>query len=351
MFSLRFLLQNLFLDYSGKDLDDLVLLCEKTGLDYDINGWKKVKKINLSELHVKISLVKTLFQSQYNSGGIANEIMMSLESWTGGMLDFVFLSENDRLFYRTIYILFGFLSFLNISPRRQVYLLNGRALIIGLVIGIDILGLLQDLFSRFNFVLIAKNESKVFSLAIANNGAEVELENKKRKISEWISDYGKFVPAVEGEKIDLFILNNFKVDNKDSEVLSKIIYLYDQLSTDKIWKDLKYSTGPYEKTDKKEVSLEEQENYYLELLKESDQFFSWLEDYKNVTVWLKEKKPEFLKKLWTVAKEKTDLNDEKQLELLSQFSSLLQEEKIYKDDLIYFDESAGKFVWNEKLWE
>ncbi len=132
----------------------------------------------------------------------------------------------------------------------------------------------------------------------------------------------------------------------------EVLNLYNDLVTDVIWKNLKYSfcfhekLGPGEKLDP--------EQHYLDVLGKTKDITPWLEQHAEVVEWLKPKSEKFVLALLSVLQKKVDVIDENHIKNILEFLSLCKEKniaggKIDFETIFFFDEEDGQFHWNEKL--
>jgi predicted RNA methylase len=177
--------------------------------------------------------------------------------------------------------------------------------------------------------------------------------NAKNSIAEWIQDYNNFIIKSKSSNSleDYFkIKDKFKeLSGKDMEIIKEIIFIFDELKTGKIWRDITQFRCAHKKSDHKESFDPNQ--HYLQRLSEIKNIDFWLQDYMVVADWLVGKPGSFLKDLFSILKKKIDLSKEEQIQNLLNLSEQLKNKKIIKDDVIFFNESDNQFHWNEDFFK
>jgi hypothetical protein len=177
--------------------------------------------------------------------------------------------------------------------------------------------------------------------------------NAKNSIAEWIQDYNNFIIKSKSSNSleDYFkIKDKFKeLSGKDMEIIKEIIFIFDELKTGKIWRDITQFRCAHKKSDHKESFDPNQ--HYLQRLSEIKNIDFWLQDYMVVADWLVGKPGSFLKDLFAILKKKIDLSKEEQIQNLLNLSEQLKNKKIIKDDVIFFNESDNQFHWNEDFFK
>jgi hypothetical protein len=342
---------------SEKELADFVLLADQNSSEYYSRTWNSVKKEDLGNVKVQVNLVRTLFHSQNVIMDSPEDILSSLEEWSDNTLIFDNLPIVESLFYKRYYTLLGFLNFDNITIKRRAHLLGTECLLYACIWDIPIYILVQNHFANFAQLDLLKTDSLLFARIIWRNKAAFgDIDSPDSTVSEWINEFNEFEGVTVEGKVDEFMTDNFKVarlKDEEKKIISKILTLYWGLLTGLIWKEIKDAPAAgYEKKEKPESKT--LENYYIELLNqaESADILSWLEDYKDIALWLSASKNQLdlLHKILFILMKKLDLKNPKAVELALNFFHELKNLGVEMiDEVFYFDEKAGKFVWDEEL--
>ncbi len=357
MYTLPDIISTLFPNKSLEEQQGLVELCLSTS-EYDSATWQRVKREDLESEEVKLGLARTLYYSILRYSGVIDEIMFSLERWSDReSILFSGLSEEDQAFYQQYYLMAGWINFAWIGFARKLFLLDTRFLLLACASNIPIYINVQQHFARYISINGMKADAMLFAGNIARNQTPFGGSDKARQpLAWWIDMFNGFTASnIEG-KVDEFLGNNMEVKRLPAEgveILGKVLTLYYGLKGGFIWREIDYSdAGGVE--EKEAVEGKTTDDYYLELLYQAkpEDYMMWLKDYKETAEWifLTEKNAEFLRKLTLVLSEKTDLGNEEQVDSLMQFFHILSEKGLESiDEVLYFDESEGKFKWAEEF--
>ncbi|MFH1291773.1 MAG: hypothetical protein ABIH87_01065 [bacterium] len=358
MFSLDYIISYLYPNKNQQQVSEMADALLDSA-EYNIYTWKLIKKQDLDQKEVQKNLVKTLFESQFVYPGSVSEILRDLEEWGGANILFKDFNEESVLFYQYFYCLLGFLNFGNINYTSKLNLLNNKFLLMACALDVPVYHSVQRHFVNIVHIDMLREDSDIFSKAIANNQTLLGDEGKLVKpISKWIKMFVPFSGTGFVNKVDEFINDSMEVNRLFPDlrkVLHKIITVYWFLKTNIIWKEIEdynESAGHVyvQKKDQRTIK-----DHYIDLLKEIKEpreIEMWLEDYKEVALWLDvtEKSEEFVVELLKVLKTKVDLSNSKQVDLLYKFIFDLKERELTEiENVIYFDEQAGQFKWDEEL--
>lgn len=360
MFSIPYLITIL---YPQKKEEDLQAMVDKFFADsvlypdYNSYSWVEVKKEDLNEEEVQFSLIKTLYQSQFSYEGIIDTIMGSLEEWTDGEIIFPDFDVDTQAFLERYYGFFGWTNFRNISFERKTFLLGGRFLILAAIWDVPIYNNVQLHFGQYAYVRGMQEDCEVFSGMISRNESELGEEGKiKKTISQWVEMFKEFEEGSLEDKVNYFMSEKMEVsrlDEKTKSILYKILTLYWGIKTGFIYREIENSVPAgferKEKRDNKSI-----DDNYLEILYQAnpEQFEQWLGTCGETAYWmyLNKKSENFIKALIYVLFEKIDLDNDEHVVMILEFFSLLQDFGLVgAEDVLFFDESEGKFIWDEKL--
>lgn len=340
--------------YPSYNLEDQkilgVKLDEETG-EFYTESWKKIEQSGLVDQTIQLRLLRTLYQLQFGYyDGVGTEILRSLERWSGGSLVFDFLSPAENEFYQKLYTLIGFRCFEYVAPTTQLLLLGTRMLPLALFLKVPIYKDVERHFASTCDIEYLKADSVVMSGAIENNSTKVGMGKSAKMISEWIKEFNKFKEKNRPNAIEEYIkkISTSEKDPELQEVLGEIIQLYQALITNDIWQNITYSLCIHQERGRDSSFFPD--DYYLHVLKQLPNISSWLQDHSEVALWFSKKPENTVKKLFSVLKEKIDLNNEEQLGLVMQLIDDLKEKKIKDiDQVLFFNEEDGEFRWNEDL--
>ncbi|MBT3538797.1 hypothetical protein HN481_01590 [Candidatus Parcubacteria bacterium] len=355
MLSLPILTTQLYSRRSVDDINNLARLCDKSGLEYIESSWFQVKQENLKEGKVQLNLVKTLYQSQFGYTGVIEEIMRTLEKWTDEVLLFGFLDEELQDFYQHFYGFTGWMHFADLSFKRKMFFLDTRFLVMGCLWDVPIYANVQRHFSRHTYIKGLQDDAMLFKGAIERNQTSLGDPDKQHKtIAQWVEEFNKFDSSSFETKVDEFIENKMEVqrlEDLERDILHKILTLYYGLKGGFIYREIE-DTIPAGYESKEKRDGKDIDDNYLDLLFESDQkqIQQWLESSGEAAYWMfsTKKSEHFIKKLVYILFEKIDLNNDDQIPLLLEFFMVLEEFGLEgADDLVFFDEEKGGFVWDE----
>ena len=357
MFSLPFIIAQLYPDKKQDELQKFVDVCVSDGREYYHRTWSRVKPDDLDEDEVKYNLIRTLYQSQQSYYGAIEEVLRSLENWSNGALTYGHISKEDNEFYQRYYCFLGWLNFPNIQIKRQLYLLQSRFLVMAAGWDVPIYTNVQDYFTQYAYVAGFKDDARMFYEAIERNRFNIGVEGKLvRTVGEWVDLFNKSDSRTFENRVDEYFEDNLEVDRMGTEIkeiLNKIFTLYYGLKGGFIWREIKdVVPGGYEPKKKKDGK--DADEYYLELLAEADeeQFSIWLRDWETVGQWflLTRKSDDFVNRLFYIITEKANLENDEQVENLTNFIHEMQNAGwTIGADLLYFDEEKMEFEWNEEL--
>lgn len=349
-------LEILKLVYPSKTEDELKLLAEKCDSfsvrEYYESDWKEVDRVDLEEEGVQLRLVKTFYQLGVGYYGVGNEIINSLNLWGGDNLEFDYYSEETSEFLSIFYCLLGFTYFDLQDYNRQIYLLASRFLPLAVTLDLPVYKNVQKCFFATCNISIIKDLVVFFKESIASNPTFIGSDENGHVISKWIEIFNEFKIAnpKETEKITAFSakekeLNNLNSDDKT--VLLEILKLYEDLVSEKIWRENNEILCMHLKQQKSGKQIDEVEEYF-KMLEKIDNINSWLEDRKEVVDWIKQtNREEAGKKAVDVLKKKVDLNNQEQSALATLFLEDLKNAGLMKsDEILYFDEADNKFKWS-----
>ncbi len=316
-------------DKSLKERDQIQARCKK-GVDYDAKGWLDISFSDLKMDRVKDNLILTFYYNQNSYYGVIDEILVSLENWSNGILNFPELGEDDSMFYERFYGLTGFTFFPYLTPTTQIYLLGSRFLLQASIWGLPVISRVQQYFSRFCSLDILKRDAIWFAEAIKKNNTPIE---KNVTLGEWLTN----------KTLDTVTIS----DPTIQEACVTIGKLYLQLLSNEIWADLDFSTCSHAKTGHPEVVNVEE--LYLHRLRETRDLSAWIQDYESIAEWCKGRSAEFIKKILQVVKEKLPLSQYE--DNIVNFVSALGNNGFEElaAEVILFNESTSQFEWNPEL--
>lgn len=356
MFSYEELINNFFPERSDIEREVLLQKLINDSTDYTARDWSEIVPVQLGHEQVRLNLLHTLYE--YQSGyfdGVDTEILSSLEDWTDKKMVFDFLTEDQGWFYQRYYACLGFLNFSYQKSIRQDFLLGSRFLLLVVLFGkVPVIESIRFFFAHFCFVNIYKEDAARFAADMLGNKTIVGNPDDKnsKTISEWITIFDNFKSADAETKVEDFSKQFIEVATMDEHLkvaLEYILVLYDSLVTNKIWKNITEDKCLHEEKVEPQATVDETATY-LKFLQNLPDLNQWLGSASEVAVWLKTQAPDFIKKLLVAVKEKVNLEDENQLNLLVNFGSILQEQKLINEELVYFNESDNQFHWNEKIF-
>ena len=335
------------------ELKTLALKCDSFLVrEFYEQEWKDIELDNLGDLEVQLRLVKTFYQLSFGYYGVANEILDSLELWGGESMVFEIYNEETRYFLNIIYTFLAFSYFNKQNVGRQIFLLGSRFLPLAITLQISVYNIVKEEFLSTCDIDNLTETALFFSNSIANNHSSLGQEEEGHAIFTWIEIFNKFKKEITDSKnlIDDFYKKDkefSKLEITDKIILIEILNLYDDLFTGKIWRDAEKPDCIHEKTEiKKTINIIEE---YFNLLEKSPDINPWLEDHKEVAEWLNKQtdKENFEKIIIKILKEKVNLKNTAQTSLTLEFLEDLKNNNIVKNaDILYFDESEGKFKWS-----
>ncbi len=356
MFSYEELISNFFPERSEQERQVLLRKLENNSSDYTARDWADVDQSVLASEQVQLNLLFSLYhyQSDYYDGA-DSEILGSLEDWSNKKIFFDFLNDEQNWFYQKYYAWLGFLNFAQQKSLRQDFLLGSRFLLLAVLSGkIQVIESIRNYFAQYCFINIYKEDAGKFADDISENKNIVgDLDDKNNKsISQWVKMLDEFKTDNEETKVEEFARQFIEVTSLDAPLkaaLEYILVIYDSLVSGKIWKNITEDKCLHEEKVEPQAEIDKSATY-LNFLQALPDLTQWLGSATAVADWLKTQAPDFIKKLLSVVKSKVSLIDEDQLNLLVQFSSILQEQKLITDELVYFSESDNQFHWNEKIF-
>ncbi|EKE25454.1 MAG: hypothetical protein ACD_5C00151G0002 [uncultured bacterium] len=356
MFSFEELILYFFPERSDQEREVLVQKLENGCVNYVARDWSHIDLLNLSEEKVQLNLLYSLYQYQFSYyDGVDMEILGSLEDWSDKKIYFDILTDEQNWFYEKYYALLGFINFEYQKQFRQEFLLNSRFLVFAVLSGfIDVSKNVRNYFSHYCSINILKQDADTFADAIAENKNIVgDLNDKENKtIAAWVKLLNEF-KAENNNKVEEFFEKFVQITSLPDPLkyaLHQILSLYNSLITNNIWKNITEDHCLHEEKVESQKSID-REAAYLDFLKKLPNLVKWLGNAELVVNWLKTQSSDFTKKLLLAVKDKVDLEDDNQLQLLLQFGSILHEQKLIFDDLVYFNESDNKFHWSQWLTE
>lgn len=361
MFSLPYIVTRLFPDKTPEEQQGIVDTCEFGARNFYNVTWKDVKKENLTDSQVQIDLVRTLYDSQNSYSGDIEEILRSLEKWSGGLLIFDFADKDVNRFYQQWYCFTGFFHFANLERKRQLFLLSSRFVIMAAAWDIPLYANVQAYFARYAYVAGLEQDAEMFSTILETND-DIPIGDDGKSlytVGEWI-DMMMDTPVEDADVlVDYFMQTDMRVqrlEEDDKKVLYKILTVYYALKTGAIWREIDDGaevSGFEPKTTNDKKTADE---YYLQLLEEAneEQLTIWLNDWREVGLWILNsgKDLDFLNRLFYVLTEKVDLANEKQVMPMLEFIHALQTPITgleFGGDLAYMDEKDGTFHWNKEV--
>lgn len=321
---------------------------DKFSKEYYAKDWIQLEKFDLLSEEVQNKLIRTIFQLQYgNYDGIANEILSSLMSWTGGTVIFRDFPPDENELYQRAFGLIGFQNFSNINVTKQIYLLGSRFLPLGPMLGIDIKTNVELHFTNYCAIDILESESQTFAGAVRNN--QTLLFDKP--IAKWIEDFLKSGVDTVNAYLEKQSENN-QLKQGGARLLGTILDLYIELVTGVIWKEVEKSDcvhGHIEEMVKQKNENISPDELYLQELMKIPKIEIWLEDTEEIVNWLRTKNLVFIKKLFTVLAKKINLIDEQQLDLTLKLINFCEENAIFSDSVLLFNETTSQFEWNTEF--
>lgn len=356
MFSFEELITNFFPERSEQERQVLLGKLENNSLNYTARDWAAINPLQLANEQVQLNLLYSLYQYQSDYyEGADSAILESLEDWSDKKIFFDFLTEPQNWFYQKYYAWLGFLNFEHQKSLRQDFLLGSRFLLLAVLSGkIEIIEKVRNYFAHYCFVNIYKEDSARFADDLLDNKNIIgdPDDNNNKSISDWIKMFENFKFDDTETKVEEFsrqFVQITKLVGPLKVALEYILVLYDALATNKIWKNIVDDKCLHEEKVESQPEVNVAETY-LNFLKELPDLNQWLGSASEVAVWLKTQNVDFIKKLLITVKEKVNLLDENQLNLVISFGNILQEQKFINEELVYFNESDNQFHWNEKIF-
>ena len=131
MFSIPYLLTQLYSRRGQVELYPLVERCFSDTTDYDSKTWKTVSRADLESIEIQLNIARTLWQLQFAYHGIGEEILRSLEEWADNRtMVFIDFDEETQEFYERYIAFLGFVAIGNLSANLIVKLLGSRFLVL-----------------------------------------------------------------------------------------------------------------------------------------------------------------------------------------------------------------------------
>lgn len=331
-----------------KEAEFLSTLENRVG-DYSKESWSLVTKEMLKEDIVKLRLVRTIYQSQFGYDGVIGMIMDSLDWWREESKEGLgnYLLPDDESFYNLFYTYLGFTFFDEYDYRRQVYLLGTHFLVLAYTLDIDVFSSIQLHFSHFCDIFESHQDTILFVAALSNNPTIIGDEFGGIEIKKVIVEIDKFIRQGNNDGVSNLINNNEYLDENDKLILNNVLYLYQELKNDNIWKELSFNKAFHLKM-KNFPSLKEEE-IYLKLIEQIKDMNIWLNDYPEVVIWLKTKNfdQQVISKMFKIIKGKTDQTNFDQMSLVLNFFWELSNNGLWAKDVpLYYDEKAFQFYWS-----
>ncbi|MFH1789820.1 MAG: hypothetical protein ABH832_02010 [bacterium] len=337
-------------DFENKNILEVV---KKNISAYNQKSWQQVKREDLAKDRTKLLLLGALIEV-VNGGeqGLIDIILNKLEMWTLNTIFFKELDEKSQIFYSRFYALSAYLNFQNLGNTRQNVILKGQFLPMILTFRLNFFNEIKKYFLDLRFIDLLKEESKKMAESIKQNHSIIIGEKEGYMVSWWIEKFNKFCSGYTSDQAG--IIDNFLNENnafKDLNIVNKyvikqILFIYMQLKSNLIWKSLDTSVQSSEQWEKGV------EKKYLEELKKGNDIKAWLKTWKEIIAWFETRDEQFVKSLLLVVKEKVDLNDHEQMELLlNLIENLPKKHKVRFNDALFFNESDQKFHWNEEIFK
>lgn len=361
MFSLPYIVTRLYPDKTPEEQQAIVDACEFGAKNFYIETWKEVKKEDLQNPEVQKDLLRTLYDSQNSYYGDIEEILRSLEKWSGGLLIFDFADKDANRFCQQWYCFTGFMHFANLERKRQLFLLTSRFIIMAAAWDIPLYANVQAYFARYAYAAGLEEDAEMFSTILdTNDDVPIGDEGKSLyTVAEWI-DFMMDTPVEDADVlVDYFMETDMRVqrlDEDDKKVLYKILTVYYALKTGAIWREIDDGAEVAGFEPKTTGEIKTADEYYLQFLEEAspEQLTMWLEDWREVGLWILNsgKDLDFLNRLLYVLTQKVDLNNEKQVIPMLEFIHALQGPTIGLElggDVAYMDEKDGTFHWNKEV--
>ena len=357
MFSIPYLIAQLYPRKSQSELAALAEQCATMSADYDTKGWLLVKREDLSQTTTQLNLARTLWQLQFAYHGVAEEILRSLELWSDDrtIVFFDFEPETQE-FYERYFAFLGFTVIGNLPAETIVKLLGTRFLVIAAAWDIPIYDNLSDYFARYTNVYGLHRDALYLAVAMEQNRTLVGESGKSQQtVAQWISGFNDFFGTSFADKVDEFSVDNVDTNRLGTDiqyVLNKILTVYYGLQAGFIWRDITdVVPAGYERG---EVSQGDADEEYLKLFAQFDApgVQEWLESFRDVVQWLwfTKKDEVYVNRLFYLLTQKADLSDDKQVEGLTDFIETVQAAGwSLGADLLYFDETDGAFHWNPDI--
>lgn len=327
---------------------------ETAATEYYAGTWKKVMLNDLGTDKVKLNLLRTLYQLQYGFyDGVVNNILQSLDEWSGGTMVFSLMTDEENEFYQHLYAFLAWQNFDHLSVARQLFVLSTRFLVLGLLWDLPVYVGIRRYFAEFCLYDKLTAETSLFAGAIERNETPLTQKGESdQTVKQWLE---KFRPLFHKNRNESSVREFIEeatlkenLNKEDVDLLKKLLNLYVAIVTDAIWQklDATLCIHPHDPTDK---NFSEEE-YYLDLLEKTD-FTAWLSTHEKTADWLKDKTVGYVKKLLAIVKKRANLNDEKQLEyLLPLISEIAAKNNSALEKVLYFDGTDNQFHWNDSLF-
>lgn len=356
MFSYEELVTNFFPERSESERQVLVGKLENNSFEYNARDWSGIEMLDLTNERVKLNLLFSLYQYQFGYyEGADSAILQSLEDWSDKKIIFDFLNDDQNWFYQKYYAWLGFLNFDHQKSLRQDFLLGSRFLLLAVLSGkLPIIEIIRNYFAQYCFVNIYKEETARFADDVSENKSIIgDAQDKENKtIADWVKLFDGFKASDDETKAEEFSQQFIEVTKLDAPLkvaLEYILVLYYALVTNQIWKNIIDDKCLHEEKVEPQTEID-RTAAYLNGLKALPDLNQWLAGAQEIAKWLKTQAVDFIPKLLSEVKNKVNLSDENQLNLLINFSDILQEQKLITEELVYFNESDSQFHWNEKIF-
>jgi hypothetical protein len=362
MFSLPYLIARLYPDRTQEQMQKLTDTCFELSA-FTRTQWVDQEGVLLSSLQTQLRMIKTLFQAAIENDPAMVLVMLDgLELWTETEpipLYFSFLDAEQNAFYERFYTAAAFMFFANHGETRQLFLLQSRFLLLAYALDVPVYTSVQEYFKRLYSTNIMQDDARLFANIMHLNETQLGTEKKViHSIREWLVKFEKRPFTDLSDRVSQFMSGGVEVgrlDEEDKTLLESVLTLYFGLKGGFMWREVKdtYVLPGYEKKIAKE-NLGIDARYLTGLYNSNEEEFSgWLSDYENFLEWffVADKGQDFLEKVLFIIRSKADLNNGDHVHNIFQMFDALRElgaENI--DEVLYFDEQKGQFVWDDRFF-
>ncbi|PIR74225.1 MAG: hypothetical protein COU35_03615 [Candidatus Magasanikbacteria bacterium CG10_big_fil_rev_8_21_14_0_10_47_10] len=363
MFSIPYIIGKLYPEESVERKKQLSDTCLAQAVDYSGVSWQGATEEMMEDEMVQLNIIRTIELSQYNAAddGIMEGIMQSLEEWSSGQIVFPKRTPQTAEFLERLYPVIGYVNFSTLSTVRQSFLLGGRFLLFGCIWEVPLYAVVESAFETVAFVSTQKQMAGFMRIAMETNQQPLGTQGRGRKsIADWVRALKEFHAVRVPEKVTDYMENSLEVQRlaaDDRQMLEKILTVYYALETGFIYRDIQGgdSVPPpgFEKnTNGKPVDFYDA---FLDKLYrlEPKRFAEWLSDYAAVARWLDLTGADdiYIRRLLFVLKEKIDVSNSEQIShVVGLFEELEKLGAKNINEVMYFDEQKGSFVWDEEFF-